>query len=125
VGSAIEGRLEFLQSQLHAISLATAQARARGDAAAIATLQTLYNKVRADVFALQKEALAADMPSAFMLKLDAFSDQVLQTGVALKDAAVSVAGGIGATFKYLPLLVLVTLVVVGLIYAGKIRKGLK
>jgi len=124
VGSTIEGRLEFLQSQLHAISLATAQARARGDAGAVAALQTLYSKVRADVLQLQKDALDAEMPSAFMLKLSAFSDQVIQTGAALKEAAVSAASGIGATFRYLPLILLLALVVVGLIYAGKIRKEL-
>jgi hypothetical protein len=116
--------LEFLQGQLHAISLATAQAKARGDMAAMATLQTLYNKVRADVLALQDEAKAADMPSAFMMKLAGLSDQLLETGAALKDAAVSAVGGIGATLKYLPLILLLGLVVVGLIYAGKIRKGL-
>jgi hypothetical protein len=124
VGSTVDARLEFLQSQLHAISLATAQARARGDAVGIANLKALYDKVRADVLALQRESLAAEMPSAFMLKLDALGDQVIQTGVALKDAAVSVVGGVGTTLKYLPIILVLALVVVGLIYAGKIRKEL-
>jgi len=124
VGETLDARVDFLQRQLHAISLATQQARARGDAAAVVTLQSLYDKVRADVLALQKEALDADMPSAFMLKLDALGDQVLQAGAALKNAAVSAVGGIGTTLKYLPLILLLALVVVGLIYAGKIRKGL-
>lgn len=125
MGETLDARIAFLQRQLHAISLAVAQARARDDTAALETLRSLWLKVRDDVEKLKAEALAADSPSAFMVQLDGLGDEVLKTGQQFVEAGVSVVGGISTTFKYLPLLLLIALVVVGLIYAGKIRKGLK
>lgn len=124
MGDTIQGRLDFLQRQLHAIGLALADARARNDMAAVESLQALFTKVRADVLQLQRDALDADMPSDFMRALAAVGDEVVATGKALGEATTSAITGIGATLKYLPLILLLALVVVGLIYAGKIRKGL-
>lgn len=121
----LSARLDFLRRQLHAIALSIQDAKARSDQAAIDTLTTLYKKVQADLVALQREALAADSPSAFMQALDSFGDEVIKTGAQLRDAGANIVGGIGSTLKYLPLILLAALVVVGLIFAGKIRKDLK
>lgn len=121
----LDARLEVLRSQLHAISLSIGQAKARKDQAGIDRLQALWNKVNADLTALQRDAKAADSPSAFMQTLSNFSDEAIKTGRALQDAGASALSGIGATLKYLPVILLVALVVVGLVYAGKIRKDLK
>ncbi len=120
----MDARIQALQRQVHAISLAIQQAVARGDTDGIARLRTLYAKVRADVRALQDEAVKAEMPSAFMIQLAGISDELVNTGKVLVKASVAAVQGVGATLRYLPLILLVGLIVVGLIYAGKIRKGL-
>lgn len=121
----LQARLDFLQSQLHAISLALQQARGRGDAEAIAALSTLWKKVYGDIKQLQTDAYNADAPSQFMQTLAGIGDEALRVGAAIKDATVSVVGGLGAVGKYLPIILLAALVIVGLVYAGKIRKDLK
>lgn len=121
----IDARVNFLQRQLHAITLATQEAKARGDTEAIATLATLYKKVYADVLTLQAEAKTNDSPSALMTTLDALGDEVLKTGAQLRDAGANLVSGAGTVLKYLPLVAILALVVVGLVVAAKIRKDLK
>ncbi len=125
VETTLDGRLEFLRRQLHAITLATQDAKARNDQTTIDTLTTLYKKVQSDLVALQADALKAESPSAFMLSLSSFSDEMIKTGVQLRDAGANIVGGLGSTLKYLPVILLAALVIVGLVFAGKIRKGLK
>lgn len=121
----LDARVAFIQRQLHAVNLSLQQAVGRGDAAGIAALKQLYKKLQADAEALKADAHASDAPSAFMMQLDALSDEFIKTGRAIEAATVATVGGIGATFKYLPIILLVALVVVGLVYAGKLRKDLK
>lgn len=116
--STIQARLDFLQRQLHAINLAVAQARARGDQAAIDAMRATYRKLALEIKQLQADALAAEMPSAFMLALSDFSDQAIEVGKEIGDATLT-------TLKALPIILTVALIVIGLIYAGKIRNGLK
>lgn len=125
MGETIDARIAFLQRQLHAISLATQEAKARNDQVAIDTLGQLYNKVRADVLALQVQAKAEDMPPALLVTLDNMTDEAVRVGKQLTEAGANIIGGIGATLKYLPLILLAVLLVVGLVYAGKIRKDLQ
>lgn len=121
----IDARVNFLQRQLHAIGLALEQARGRKDAATIVSLRALFNKLNAEIVALQAEAKAKDMPSSFMLTLDALSDEAIKTGLQFRDAGVTIVSGAASLVKYLPLILAVALIVVGLVYAGKIRKDLK
>lgn len=125
MGETIDARINFLQRQLHAVTLSIQDAKARGDKDGIDRLTALFNKIDADVTALKAEAKANDSPSAFMVQLDALGDEVVKTGQQLRDAGANIVGGIGATLKYLPIILLAALVIVGLVYAGKIRKGLK
>jgi len=125
MGETIDARINFLQRQLHAVTLSIQDAKARGDTDAIGRLATLYQKIRADVLALQAEAKANDDPSAFLKALDALGDEVAKTGQQLRDAGANIVSGIGSTLKYLPIILLVALVVVGLLFAGKIRKDMK
>lgn len=125
MGETIDARIAFLQRQLHAISLAAHQAKAREDTAALANLRELWNKVAADVAALQDEARENDSPAALLVALDNFGDQVIAVGKDIGAAAVDTVQGAAAIIKYLPLILAVTLIVVGLVYAGKIRKDLK
>lgn len=119
-------RLAFLQRQLHAINQAWAQAKARGDTEEqLATLRRLFVKVSADIEALKGDALKAEAPSAFMQTLAAFSDEATKVGATLGNAAVNTIAGVGALVKYLPIILVVAVVVVGLVVAGKIRKELK
>lgn len=121
----IDARINFLQRQLHAISLATQEAKARNDQVAIDALAQLYSKLRADVLALQVEAKAQDMPPAFLVTLDHMGDEVLKVGTQLTEAGANIVSGFGSLVKYLPVILLVALVLVGLVYAGKIRKDLQ
>jgi len=121
----IDARINFLQRQLHAISLATQDAKARNDQVAIDALAQLYKKVRADVLALQVEAKAHDAPAAFLVTLDNMGDEVLKVGTQLTEAGANIVSGIGSTLKYLPYILLAALVIVGLVYAGKIRKDIQ
>jgi len=125
MGETLDARVNFLQRQLHAIVLATQQAQARNDTEALKGLGALYRKVNADIEALKAEAKAADSPSAFMVTLDGLSDEAIKTATVLRDAGVTVVTGAASLVKYLPVILLVALVVVGLVYAGKLRKDLK
>lgn len=121
----LDARVAFIQRQLHAVNLSLQQAVGRGDTAAIASLKTLYKKLQADAEQLKADAHASDAPGAFMMQLDALSDEFIKTGRAIEAATVTAVGGIASTVKYLPIILLVALVVVGLVYAGKLRKDLK
>lgn len=124
MGETIDARIAFLQRQLHAITLATQQAQARDDTVAVATLRELFAKLAKEVETLKIEAHANDAPSALLVTLDNFGDEVAATGKSLGLAVVNVAAGAAAFIRYLPAIVLVGLLVVGLIYAGKLRKEL-
>jgi regulator of sirC expression with transglutaminase-like and TPR domain len=117
----LETRLAFLQRQLHAINLAIQQAKGRDDQVAIERLRELYVRVATDVEQLKREALDKDMPSDFMLTLSRVSDQVVAVGSSIGQAVVTTA----KLVKYLPWIALGLVVVVGLIYAGKIGKDLR
>lgn len=125
MGETLDARINFLQRQLHAIVEATRQAQARGDTAGLEALGALYKKVNADIEALKADAKAADSPSAFMLALDGLSDEAIKTATVLRDAGVTVVTGAASLVKYLPIILFGALVIVGLIYAGKLRKDLK
>lgn len=117
----LETRLAFLQRQLHAINLAIVQAKGRDDQVAIERLRELYQKVAADVEDLKREAFAKDMPSDFLLTLSRVSDQVVAVGASIGQAVVTSV----KLVKYLPWIALGLVIVVGLIYAGKIGKDLR
>lgn len=128
MGDTLDARIAFLQRQLHAINLAIGQAQSQPEpqrTETIARLKELYASVVSQVAALSKEAHASDAPSALLVTLDNFGDEVAETGKKLAAAAGDVVGGVAALVKYLPVILLVALVVVGLVYAGKIRKDLK
>lgn len=116
-----QAKLDFLQRQLFAINQATAAAIARGDTTAVEVLRSNFRSVAAQVAALKAEALAADMPSDFMLTLDRFGDEVVHVGKQLGEAA----GNALDVLKYLPYIAVGLVVIVGLIYAGKIGKDLR
>lgn len=121
MGESLETRLAFLQRQLHAINLAVAQAAARGDQTAIDNLRVYYRRIAADVEALKREAYEKDMPSDFMLGLAGVGDQVTAVGRSIGAGIVTT----GKLLKYLPIVAFGLLIVVGLIYAGKIGKDLR
>jgi len=121
----LQARLDFLQRQLHAISLSLEQARGRGDTEAIQALATLWRKVYADIKQLQEDAYKDDAPSQFMQTLAGISDEALKVAGQIKDAGVTVVTGAANIVKWLPVILVVALVAVALVYAGKIRKDLK
>lgn len=125
MGETIESRIAFLQSQVHAISLAVEQAKGRGDTATIDNLRALQRKIMQDIIALQQQARDADMPSNLLLTLDRLSDEAIAVGKQIQEATVDTVKGAATLVKALPIILLVAVIVVGLIYAGKIRKELK
>lgn len=125
MGETLDARIAFLQRQLHAISLSIEQAKGRNDTAAVAALVPLYNKVAADIEQLKQDAYDQEAPSQFMQTLAGLSDEVIKTAKQFRDAGVSVVAGAGTVIKWLPVVLVVALIVVGLVYAGKIRKDLK
>lgn len=124
MGETLSARIIFLQGQLHRITLAIEQARARGDTVALENLRALWLKVKTDVDALVREAHDNEAPAAVLVTLDRLGDEVTRTGRQLVDAGVSIVGGAGVVLKYLPVLLLVGLLVAGLFYAAKLRKEL-
>lgn len=123
--STIDARLEFLRSQMHALSIAIDQAKARNDQVAIDAMRGTYRKLASELMALQADALAAEMPSAFMRTLSDFSDQAIAVGQKVGVVTLEAAKGVATLVKALPWVIAVALIVVGLVYAGKIRHGLK
>lgn len=123
--STIDARLEFLRSQMHALSIAIDQAKARSDQIAIDAMRATYRKLASELVALQADALAADMPSAFMRTLSDFSDQAITIGQKIGVVTLDTAKGVASLVKALPWVIAVALIVVGLVYAGKIRNALK
>lgn len=123
--STIDARLEFLRRQMHALSVAIDQAKARNDLVAVDAMRATYRKLAAELTQLQADAKAADMPSGFMLALSDFSDQAVAVGQKLGDVTLQTAQGVASLVKALPWVIAVALIVVGLVYAGKIRHGLK
>lgn len=123
--STIQARLDFLQSQMHALNLAIDQAHARGDQDAIDRMRVTYRKLALEVSQLQEDARVAEMPSAFMLALSDFSDEAIIVGKKVGDVTLQTAQGVASLVKALPWVIAVALIVVGLVYAGKIRHGLK
>lgn len=121
----IEGRLEFLRSQMHALNIAIDQARARKDQNAIDRMKLTYRKLANELVQLQSEAVAKEMPSAFMLTLSDFSDEAIIVGKKVGDVSLEVGKGLASLVKALPWVIAVALIIVGLVYAGKIRHGLK
>lgn len=124
MGETLDARIAFLQRQLHAISLSIQDAKARGDTQALQALGALWRKVNADIEQLKRDAYDQEAPGAFMQALSGISDEALKVAGQLKDAGITVVTGAASLVKWLPLILLGALVVVGLIYAGKIRKGL-
>lgn len=128
MGDTLDARIVFLQRQLHAVNLGIGQAQAQPEpqrTETVTRLRALYVSIVAQVAELSKEAHAQDAPSALLVSLDHFGDEVVTTGKQLAAAAGDVVGGVAALVKYLPLILLAALVIVGLVYAGKIRKDLK
>jgi hypothetical protein len=122
VRSTIQGRLDFLQRQLFAINQAWAAAKARGDnQEALDGLRRTYDSVLRQINALKGEALDADMPSGFMLTLAKIGDEAIAVGETIG----AVAGTALNVLKYLPWIALGLIIVVGLIYAGKLGKELR
>lgn len=121
----IEARVAFLQNQVHAINLAVQQAKGRGDQAAIASLGVVLKKVQQQLADLKEEALGKDMPSQFMLTLSGISDEVTHVAQEITHAGVEAVKGAAGIVKALPIILAVALIVVGLVYAGKLRKDLK
>jgi hypothetical protein len=113
--------LAFLQSQLHAINLALAQARARGDETAIVTLRALYDKLTVQAEQLKVFAREQDAPSDFLLALSRFSDETVATAQAFKAAAVGVASGFGTLSRLGPW-ILFGVVVILVLYYGRAYK---
>ena len=125
MGETLAARIPFLQRHLHAINLAVAQAKARGDEATVATLREQYRALAAQVEELKREAYAADSPSDLLVALDRFSDETIAVGKEIGASAVNVVSGVSALVKYLPVILLVGLLVVGVFYAAKLRKDLQ
>lgn len=121
LGDAISDQLDFLTVRLAQLSqalrlakiqAASPDARTAADgAAAFAAFRTQFLALHAQAAALRAQANAADAPSATMVALDQFSDQVLRVahdvGVALPKAVGMlplVLAGLGAValLVYLP-----------------------
>lgn len=125
MGETLDARIAFLQRQLHAINLAVQQAKARGDEATVATLREEYRRLAAQVEVLKREAYEADSPSDLLVALDRFSDETIAVGKEIGATVGNVAAGVTNLVKYLPAILLVGLLVVGLFYAAKLRKDLQ
>jgi len=121
----LDARINFLQRQLHAISLSIADAKARDDQVAMDTLRTLWRKVWSQLIDLEQDAYTQEAPSDFMRTLDALSDEAVTVGKQIGMSAIEVSKGAATLVKALPIILLVALVLVGLVYAGKIGKDLK
>ena len=121
MGDTLSARLEFLQRQLHAIGLAIDQARARDDVAGLKRLHDTFHEVLTQVLALQEEVKASEMPSQFLMQLDNLSDEAIATGKKLEAAAVQTAQGAASLVRWLPVVLLVAIVVVGIYYVRKVR----
>lgn len=121
----IEGRIAFLQSQVHAISLALQQAIGRDDKVAVDNLRVTQRKLMQQIIDLQGEAYQKDMPSNLMRTLDSLSDSAIEVGRQIQQASIDTVKGAATLVKALPIILLAALVIVGLVYAGKIRSGLK
>jgi hypothetical protein len=117
-------RLTFLARQLHAIAQGIGDAKARNDLVALAGLTQLYVKVRADFVDLTGEAKRIDSPGALMTALANFSGEVDKVGAALGAGTVAVFSGLGTLARWLPWILAGAVVIVGLVYAGKIGKEL-
>jgi uncharacterized coiled-coil protein SlyX len=115
VADTLEGRLAFLQRQLHAISLSVAQAKARGDTAAVVTLRALYRKLLGDVEALKADALKAEAPSGFMLALSAFSDEAIRVGKDVGGVVLDTAAATVGVVRSLPVILMVALVLAAVV----------
>lgn len=82
-----QDRLKFLQGQLHATALAISQARGRGDAAAIAKLQTLFAGILLEMRQIFARLFKADLPGPIMQGLQNLSDGIEKlAGQTLKAA---------------------------------------
>lgn len=124
MGETLDARIAFLQRQLHAINLAVQQARARGDEATVTVLREQYRELAAQVEALKAEAYAHDSPSDLLVALDRFSDETIAVGKEIGAGVGNVVSGVTSLVKYLPAIILVALLAVGLFYAAKLRKDL-
>lgn len=125
IENTLDARVAFLQGQVHAINLAIQQAKARGDQAAIDNLRTLWRKIMQQIIDLQGEAYKDEMPSQFMLTLDSLSDEAISVGKQIGESAVDITKGAATLVKALPIILLVALVLVGLVWAGKFAKDTK
>lgn len=110
---------------MHALNIAIDQARSRGDQDGIDRMRLTYRKLANELVQLQSEALSEEMPGAFMRALSDFSDEAITVGKKVGDITLQTAKGVATLVKALPWVIAVALIVVGLVYAGKIRHGLK
>lgn len=120
-----EQKLDFLNQQIQAISVAATQAQARGDAADLQSLITLLRQAASDAAQLRGEVNAAEAPSSFMLALDQFSDSAISVASKLGNAAVNAVtdtlGAASTTAKTIPLLLVGIVVVLGIgLYKGSL-----
>lgn len=120
-----EEKLDFLNQQIQAISVAASQAKARGDTADLQSLITLLRQASADAAQLRGEANQASAPSDFMVALDHFSDSAISVAKSIGGPAVNavsdVLGAAGATAKVIPLVLIGLVVVLGIgFYKGSI-----
>lgn len=119
-----EEDLAYLQGQLSSMKAALQRVQQYGEQPGqwtIADIQTRYRTLLGRINTLRQEISGREMPSSFMLALSNFSDAALKfggdvakTAQTIVTAAGSVASGLGTTGKFLPLILIGALVVVGI-----------
>lgn len=116
--------LAYLQGQLNTMKLALQRVQQYGEQPGQWTLEDIKTRYRAllgQLDSLRREVSGREMPSQFMLALSNFSDgvtkfgeQVAKTAATVVASAGSVASGLGTTAKFLPLVLIGALVVLGI-----------
>lgn len=118
----IQSDLDRLQAQLGDLATSIRLAQKAGQTAALEMFRSQYREIARKLAVLRAAASEAEAPSEFMQRLDAFSDDVIAEARAAGADVRDIVHATTGLVKWMPVVLLVALVVVGV---GFWRRSLK
>jgi hypothetical protein len=112
--ASVDAQLAQLQGQLNDLAKSMAAAQATGQTQALAMFKDQFRQLSAQAAALRTQANTSDRPSAFLAKLDQFSDAAIALGRKVGAPVDDLLHSTSLLLKLLPWLVV--LAVAGVLY---------
>jgi TolA-binding protein len=122
MASSYQTQLDQLQAQLDDLATSMRLAYKVGNTQALNLFRAQFKQLSVQAAALRQQLNAADQPPALLQQLDAFSDKAITLANEVGADASDLAKGVTTTVKWLPVLVVLALVVLGV---GLYRQSLK